>query len=377
LQPRAPAELALRRGAVIRVVERKGAKGQVSWALAQWPEVQSAFVSLDAATGRVRALVGGFDFRRTQFNHATQAWRQPGSSFKPFLYSAALEHGVMPNTLVNDAPFVEGRWEPQNSDGNFDGPITLRQALARSKNMVSIRVLQRVGIPDALQWASRFGFDADKQPSNLTLALGAGSTTPLQLASAYAVFANGGYRVAPVVIERITDAQGKVVYEAPAPSGAGDDTRVLSARNVFIMQSLLQEVAHTGTAARAGQALKRADVYGKTGTTNDAVDAWFAGFQPSVVAVGWMGYDNPRSLGSRESGGGLALPIWIDYMGRALKGVPEHTMAAPESVMRAGLNGVEDWIYADLPADMLVLRIDVDEPAWPPAVAEPASAASP
>ncbi|MED5620215.1 penicillin-binding protein 1A [Ideonella sp. BN130291] len=377
LQPRAPAELALRRGAVIRVVERKGAKGQVSWSLAQWPEVQSAFVSLDAATGRVRALVGGFDFRRAQFNHATQAWRQPGSSFKPFLYSAALEHGVMPNTLVNDAPFVEGNWEPQNSDGNFDGPITLRQALARSKNMVSIRVLQRTGINDALQWTSRFGFDTSKQPANLTLALGAGSTTPLQLASAYAVLANGGYRVAPLLIERITDAQGKVVYEAPAPSGAGDDNRVLSARNVFIMQSLLQEVTHAGTAARAGQALRRADVYGKTGTTNDAVDAWFAGFQPSVVAVAWMGYDNPRSLGSRESGGGLALPIWIDYMARALKGVPEQAMAPPDGVARVGLNGVEDWIYADLPADMLTLRIDVEEPAWAPAVAEPASASSP
>jgi penicillin-binding protein 1A len=377
LAPGAPRELALRRGAVIRVVERKGPKGQAAWSLAQWPEVQSAFVSLDSATGRVRALVGGFDFRRAQFNHATQAWRQPGSSFKPFLYSAALEHGVMPNTLVNDAPFVEGGWEPQNSDGNFDGPITLRQALARSKNMVSIRVLQRVGIPDALQWASRFGFDAAKQPANLTLALGAGSTTPLQLASAYAVFANGGYRVNPVLIERITDAQGKVLYQAPPPEAAGDDTRVLSSRNVFIMQSLLQEVTHAGTAARAGQALKRADIYGKTGTTNDAVDAWFAGFQPQVVAVAWMGYDNPRSLGQRESGGGLSLPIWIDYMGRALKGLPEQVMAPPESVMRASLNGVEDWIYADLPADMLVPRIDVEEPGWPPAdAAEPASAAA-
>jgi penicillin-binding protein 1A len=188
------------------------------------------------------------------------------------------------------------------------------------------------------------------------------------------VLANGGHRVTPLLIERITDAQGKVVYEAPPPPTLGDDTRVLSARNVFIMQSLLQEVTHGGTAARAGQALKRADVYGKTGTTNDAVDAWFAGFQPSVVAVAWMGYDNPRSLGQRESGGGLALPIWIDYMGRVLKGAPEQTMAPPDSVTRIGLNGVEDWIYADLPADMLVLRIDVEEPAWPAAVSEPASA---
>jgi penicillin-binding protein 1A len=374
LSPRASKELALRRGAVIRVVEQPRPKGGSSWSLAQWPEVASAFVSLDSATGRVRALVGGFDFRRGQFNHATQAWRQPGSSFKPFLYSAALEHGVMPATLVNDAPFVEGDWAPRNSDGNFDGPITLRQALARSKNMVSIRVVQRIGVNDALGWAARFGFDAGKQPSNLTLALGAGSTTPLQLAGAYSVFANGGWRVSPVLIERITDAQGKVLFEAPPAPAQDESTRAIPARNAFVMKSLLQEVTHAGTAARAGSALKRADIYGKTGTTNDAVDAWFAGFQPSIVAVAWMGYDDPRSLGQGESGGGLSLPIWIDYMGRVLKGVPVQEPEPPAGVMRAGMNGVEDWIYADLPADQLVERIDVDDIAVTPD--EAASAAS-
>ncbi|MFZ5542319.1 MAG: penicillin-binding protein 1A, partial [Pseudomonadota bacterium] len=372
LSARAPQALALRRGSVIRVMQRPAGRGRMQWSLVQWPEVQAAFVSLDADTGRVRALVGGFDFRRAQFNHATQAWRQPGSSFKPFLYSAALERGVMPATLVNDAPFVEGDWAPQNSDGDFDGPITLRQALARSKNMVSIRLLQHIGVPAALQWAGRFGFDATKHPGNLTLALGAGSTTPLQLASAYAVFANGGRRVAPLLIERITDAQGTVLYEAPpAPAGGGE--RVLPARNAFVMQSLLQEVTRSGTAARAQQALKRPDLYGKTGTTNDAVDAWFAGFQPELVAVAWLGYDTPRSLGQRESGGGLALPIWIDYMARVLPGLPVQEALPPEGVLRAGFNGVEDWIYADLPADALVDRIDVEEP-WPPE--EPASAAS-
>jgi penicillin-binding protein 1A len=375
LSPRASEDLALRRGAVIRVTEQARPKGGSTWSLAQWPEVQSAFVSLDSATGRVRALVGGFDFRRGQFNHVTQAARQPGSSFKPFLYSAALEHGVMPATLVNDAPFVEGDWAPKNSDGSYDGPITLRQALARSKNMVSIRVLQQIGVPQALDWVGRFGFDAAQQPSNLTLALGAGSTSPLQLAGAYAVFANGGWRVSPVLIERITDAQGKVLFEVPPPTAHDESNRVIPARNVFVMQSLLAEVTHAGTAARAGAALKRPDIYGKTGTTNDAVDAWFAGFQPSIVAVAWMGYDDPRSLGQGESGGGLSLPIWIDYMGRVLKNVPVQEATAPEGVMRAGLNGVDDWIYADLPADQIVSRIDVEDQEAP-APDEPAEAAS-
>ena len=337
------------------------ANSNAAWAVTQWPEVQAAFVALDASTGRVRALVGGFDFARQPFNHVTQAWRQPGSSFKPFLYSAALENGVMPATLINDAPLeTTDGWAPQNSDGQFDGPLTLRQALARSKNLVSIRVLRQIGIPPALAWVSRFGFEQDRQPANLTLALGAGSTSPLQRAQAYAVLANGGWRVAPVVIARITDAQGKVLFEAPPAAPLDEAQRAVPARNVFVTNSLLNDVTRVGTAARAQQQLQRTDVYGKTGTTNDAVDAWFAGFQTGsvagagggvggaagagLVAVAWMGFDQPQSLGARESGGGLALPIWIDYMAQALKQVP---VAAPPPPPEGVLQSAGDWIYSE------------------------------
>ena len=293
--------------------------------------------------------MGGFDFARQPFNHVTQARRQPGSSFKPFLYSAALEQGVMPATLINDAPYTApDGWQPQNSDGEFDGPITLRQALTRSKNLVSIRVLQRVGVATARNWAERFGFAPTSQPDNLTLALGAGSATPLQMASAYGVLANGGWPVTPVLIQRITDARGAVVFEAPAAPALDEAQRVVPARNVFITNSLLNDVTRYGTAARAQGQLGRGDLYGKTGTTNDAVDAWFAGFQAGpgggLVAVVWLGHDEPQSLGSRESGGGLALPVWIDYMAKALKGVPvAPPPAPPEGVVRLD----DDWVYSE------------------------------
>jgi penicillin-binding protein 1A len=325
IAPGAPADLAIRPGSVVRVAQaapaapgRDGDPGP--WQLTQWPEVQAALVALDATSGRVRALVGGFDFSRQPFNHATQARRQPGSAYKPFLVSAALDAGVMPATLVNDAPFSAANgWQPQNSDGAFDGPITLRQALVRSKNMVSIRVLQQVGVGRVRSWGERFGFTAAEQPDNLALALGAGSATPVRLAQAYGVLANGGWPVAPVVIERITDAQGKALFEAAPPGAQDEASRVVPARNVFVTNSLLKDVARSGTAARAQAQLGRSDLYGKTGTTNDAVDAWFAGFQAGagsrgLVAVVWMGHGDPQSLGAGESGGGLALPVWIDYM---------------------------------------------------------------
>ncbi|MEO8299287.1 MAG: PBP1A family penicillin-binding protein [Burkholderiales bacterium] len=348
LSPKAGAARAIRRGAVIRVQGVPRRKAAPGWTLAQWPEAEAAFVALDPLTGRVRALVGGFDFTHQQFNHVTQAWRQPGSSFKPFLYSAALEHRVMPATQVNDAPLEPGGdqpsgWDPRNSDDQYDGPITLRQGLARSKNMVSIRVLQYIGVPAAREWVARFGFDLAKQPDSLSLALGTGSTTPMQLAQAYAVLANGGWRIEPVVIERITDAHGQVLFEAPPAAPLMEANRAVPARNVFVMDSLLQEVTRSGTAAKAQAQLQRPDLYGKTGTTNDAVDAWFAGFQPSVVGVAWMGYDTPRSLGSRESGGGLALPIWIGAMKTMLKGVPVAQMAVPEGVQRVD----DDWRYSE------------------------------
>ena len=374
LSAKAPDALKLSRGDVVRVVQT-GDKPAAPWAVVQWPDVQAAFVAMDAGSGRVRALVGGFDFARQAFNHVTQAWRQPGSSFKPFLYSAALENGVMPATLVNDAPLeTSDGWNPQNSDGKFDGPMTLRDALARSKNLVSVRVLQALGLPTALAWAGRFGFEGKRQPDNLTLALGAGSTTPLQLAGAYAVLANGGWRVNPVVIERISDAQGKTLFEAPAAPALDEANRAVPERNVWLTNSLLNGVTQRGTAARAQAQLQRADVYGKTGTTNDAVDAWFAGFQTSgargqgLVAVAWMGYDEPASLGSRESGGGLSLPIWIDYMAAVLKGVP----AVPAPAAPGGLVLVDgDWRYADWAQSRPMLSIGIDSP---PVADEAASA---
>jgi penicillin-binding protein 1A len=376
LAPRAKAPLRLERGAVIRVVQAGKA-----WQIAQWPQAEAAFVALDPATGRVRALVGAFDFGRQPFNHVTQAWRQPGSAIKPLLYSAALEQGVMPDTVVEDAPFTAANgWSPANSDGQFLGDLTLRQALAKSRNAVSVRVLQHSGVDAARQWLQRFGLDAARQPDNLTLALGTGSVTPLQMAQAYAVIANGGWKLPPVVIERITDARGQVVFEAPKPT-LTEDARAIPARNAWLTASLLNDVTRSGTAARAQAVLKRSDLYGKTGTTNDAVDAWFAGFQPGLVAVAWMGHGEPRSLGERESGGGLALPIWIDYMASALKGVPvAPAPAPPEGLMRSG----EDWIYDEWAVQGHVQRIGADgyvllaQPFAPlPPVAEAAAPAEP
>ncbi len=354
LAARAKAPQRIERGSVIRVVRAADGK---SWRVAQWPQAEGAFVAVDPRTGRVRALVGAFDFGRQPFNHVTQGSRQPGSAIKPLAYSAALEHGVMPDTVVDDAPFsAPDGWSPANSDGRFLGPITIREALAQSRNAVSVRVLQHVGVPAAREWLARFGLDPARQPDNLTLALGSGSITPLQLARAYAVFANGGMRVEPVVIERITDARGAVLFEAPKPAPLSEAQRAIPARNAWLTSSLLGEVTRTGTAARARVQLKRADLFGKTGTTNDAVDAWFAGFQPGVVAVAWMGYGTPRSLGSAESGADLALPIWIDYMSSALKGVPASTPKPPEGLVRQG----EDWVYDELAVKGHVTSIDAD-----------------
>ncbi|QPF76557.1 PBP1A family penicillin-binding protein [Roseateles sp. DAIF2] len=377
LAPKAKAELRVRPGSIIRVLRGAPSKADPkgAWLITQLPEAEGALVALEPGTGRVRALVGGFDFAKNQFNHATQAFRQPGSSFKPIVYSAALEAGVTPATLVDDAPIVIGDWAPKNSDGQFDGPMTVRQALARSKNMVTIRLLEKVTPHAARQWSERFGLDLDKQPDNLTLALGSGAATPLQMASAYAVFANGGHRLKPLVIERIVDAKGQVLFEAK-PETPSEENRAISERNAFVMSSLLNEVTRSGTAARAQGALKRGDLYGKTGTTNDAVDAWFAGYHPSLAAVVWMGYDQPRSLGDRESGGGLALPAWIELMAEALKGVPVREIQPPaEGLLRAprpdGLG--EDWAFEEFAGEAGIKSIGLD-PITP--VVPPASAAS-
>ena len=392
LSPGAPLGLLIRRGSLLRVwqppTRPDGPDGPdvatPAWAVLQWPEVQAALVALDAANGQIRALVGGFDFSRQNFNHVTQAWRQPGSSLKPFLYSAALERGVMPATLVNDAPLETGDgWDPQNSDGRFDGPITVRDGLVRSKNLVSIRLLRQIGLPAALAGLARFGFEAARQPDNLTLALGAGSTTPMQLAQAYAVLANGGWPVAPVLIQRITDARGQLLFEAPTPVAMSDANRVLPARNAFVINSLLADVTRIGTAAAAQARLGRSDLYGKTGTTHQAVDAWFAGFQggaaaPGLVAVAWMGFEQAASLGARESGGALALPIWIDYMAVALMGVP---VAAPALPPQDLLDLRGDWVYREWADEGAVLSIGLPAPvegatAAGPAAASAASAAS-
>jgi penicillin-binding protein 1A len=342
----------IRRGAVIRVVKGPKQKDGGEWTITQLPEVEGAFVSLDPHNGQVRAMVGGFDYAKNKFNHVTQAWRQPGSSFKPFIYSAALEKGFTPATVVNDAPlfFDAGTtgsqpWEPKNYDGKFEGPMPLRTALAKSKNMVSIRVLHSVGVRYAQDWITRFGFEAEKHPAYLTMALGAGSVTAMQMAQGYAVFANGGYRVNPQLISRITDNKGRLLYEA-LPVTLADSARAIEPRNAFLMSSLLQEVTRSGTAARAQATLKRPDIYGKTGTTNDSMDAWFAGYQKDVVAIVWIGYDQPRKLGDRETGGGLSLPVWIEYMQFALRGKPVDEMTPPEGVVN--ING--EWFYEEYTA---------------------------
>nr|WP_081487477.1 penicillin-binding protein 1A [Rubrivivax gelatinosus] len=345
LSDKAGPKTEIRRGAVVRALQ--DAKG--NWALTQLPEVEGALVAVDPRTGALRAMVGGFDFGKNKFNHVTQAWRQPGSSFKPFIYSAALEKGFTPATVVNDAPLffdasVTGSqpWEPKNYDGKFEGPMTLQTALAKSKNMVSIRILQSIGAPYAQQWATRFGFEPERHPAYLTMALGAGSVTPLQMATAYGVFANGGYRVTPVLVTRITDVKGRVLQETHLKP-RDESMRVLDERNAFVMGTLLQNVARAGTAARAQATLKRPDLFGKTGTTNDSMDAWFAGYQPTLVAVVWIGYDTPKKLGDRETGGGRALPVWIEYMQTALRGVPVFEPLAPPGVVQA--EGV--WMYEE------------------------------
>lgn len=341
----------LKRGAVLRVLEE--AKGR--WQLSQTPQAEGAVVTLDPATGAIRSLVGGFDFARNQFNSATQAYRQPGSAFKPFIYSALIEQGGWAGTLVSDEPFVQGDWAPRNYDGQYEEALTLREALARSKNMVTIRITQALGPERARAWAARFGIEEDRQPLNLTLALGTGAVTPLQMAQAYAAFANAGQRPTAWMIDRVQDAQGAVIWKADPPK----PQTAISARNAFMTAQLLAAVAREGTAAKASSLLGRWDLYGKTGTTNDAVDAWFCGFQASRVGTVWIGYPQPRSLGERESGGGLALPVWAATMAVALRGQPNTQIAPPtEGLVHEG----DDWFYTEFAGDLAIARIGVRAP---------------
>ena len=367
LSDKAAPNIKLRRGAVIRVSRLP--KG--GWEITQLPEVEGAFVALDPRDGSIRALVGGFDFAKNKFNHVTQAWRQPGSSFKPFIYSAALEKGFTPSTVINDAPlfFDAGTtggqpWEPKNYDGTFEGPMTLRRALAKSKNMVSIQILQSIGTQYAQEWITHFGFEADKHPPYLTMALGAGSVTPMQMAGAYSVFANTGYRVNPWLVAKVSEQRGKVLLTTP-PVVLDEAQRTIEPRNAFLMTSLLGEVTRTGTAARAQATLKRPDVYGKTGTTNDSMDAWFAGYQPTIAAVTWIGYDTPRKLGDKETGGGLSLPVWISFMETALKGVPVQEPTAPEGITHIG----GEWYFEEFTKGAGVTSVKSEDKADPAQVA--------
>jgi len=348
----------IKRGSIIRVTRGKNN----TWSVTQMPDVESAFVSLRSQDGAIKAMVGGFDFNKRKFNHVTQAWRQPGSSFKPFIYSASLEKKFAPASIINDAPLqftsaqTGGRsWEPKNYDSRYEGPMTMRKGLTKSKNMISIRVLDQIGTQYGQEFLARFGFEAEKHPPYLTLALGAGSVTPLQMAAAYAIFANGGYKVSPYVISHITDIKGDIISEAK-PDQAGDAAnRVLDERNAFIMDSMMKDVVRQGTAVRA-LSLGRPDLAGKTGTTNDSVDAWFAGYQPKLVGVAWIGYDRPRNLGSRETGGGLALPIWINYMKVALKNVPVYNKPVPGGIL--SVNG--DYYYVESPPGSVINNLGVE-----------------
>ena len=372
------------------------------WLLADVPRVESALVSINPADGGIQAMVGGFDYFKNKFNRATQARRQPGSNFKPFIYSAALEKGFTAATIINDAPVVfdddslEATWRPENYSGKFYGPTRMREALVKSRNLVSIRILQAIGLRFATKYIQRFGFEREQMPYDLSLALGSGSFSPLQMARAYAVFSNGGYLIDPYIISRVESGTGEIIFQnqprtvcqdcetenlealaaselTPEPEVKLEEVavtqseteqlvegvvlteeeqlealelnaaaeaevvplyapRVISAQNAFIMRSMMREVVQRGTAVRA-KALGRKDIAGKTGTTNDQIDAWFSGYNDQVVTTSWVGFDNQRSMGNRETGGRAALPTWIEYMRNALEGRPENLQEQPEGLV--------------------------------------------
>ena len=353
----------IKAGSVVRVI-----KSQNQWHIVQLPEVESALIALDPMNGAITALVGGFDFNRNKFNHVTQAWRQPGSSFKPFVYSAALEKGFTPASIVEDEPLTISAsengtnkvWAPKNFDNHYDGPIRLRTALTKSKNMVSIRVLQRIGARYAQDYITKFGFSRKDHPAYLTMALGAGQATPWGMATGYAVFANGGFKIEPHLISKITDSNGNIIEQKQYPQARESAPRVIDSRNAFLMTSMMRDVVQLGTATRA-KVLGRQDLAGKTGTTNNLLDAWFAGFTPSQVAVAWIGYDQPRTLGKDETGAKAALPIWIHYMATALQGTPDVPYKVPDGVMQVKIDptlgtlinedeeGIYEYFYQENP----------------------------
>jgi penicillin-binding protein 1A len=376
LDDKAPQNKRLKRGAIVRL--NKDDKG--NWQIAQLPEVESAFVAVNPQDGAIRALVGGFDFNRNKFNHVTQAWRQPGSSFKPFIYSASLEKGFTPGTIIHDEPITisasetgSQAWEPHNYDGKYEGPMKMRMALAKSKNMVSIRILQKIGTHYAQDYASRFGFDADKHPPYLTMALGAGSVTPWQMVTGYSVFANGGFKINPFVVKEIRDEKNQVLAKSAEVTAGDESLRAIDPRNAFMMDNMLRDVTIYGTAAKASAILKRQDLAGKTGTTNEYVDAWFCGYQATAAGCAWIGFDQPKKLGDKETGGVAALPIWIGYMNRALKDTPQQVMQQPEGLISIGNGRERNFVYVENAANERPPEEDADSPPPRPELDKPPS----
>lgn len=371
-------------GDIVRL--RPTNKEKTAWTLSQVPAVGAALVSIDPHDGAVRAVMGGFDFEHSKFNRATQALRQPGSSFKPIVYAAALSQGFTPTSIVNDAPITipGSNWKPENFGGRYIGPTTLREALAKSRNLVSIRLLRSVGIEYTIDFATKFGFPRENLPRNLTLALGTNMTTPLEMATAYAAFANGGFRIDPYFITKIEDRNRNVLFEVKPVRVCGDDgwqckdangnvdpalnvkvvesdkpvwetemvmgnplaaKRIMTARTNYQIVDMLQGVTQFGTAARASKVLNRTDIAGKTGTTNDYKDAWFCGFTPDVVSVAWIGFDDMAKLGEGETATNLALPMWIDFMHRILEGVPAKEWDRPADLKQASTRSRREVAY--------------------------------
>jgi penicillin-binding protein 1A len=380
-------------GDVVRL--RRTAEG--GWRLAQIPEAQGAFVSIDPFDGAVVALNGGFDFFLNNFNRATQSKRQPGSSFKPFIYSAAFENGFTPATVVNDAPpdvgyqpTLERVWRPENFGGKYFGPTRLREALRESLNAVSIRILQAMGVPKAVAHVRRFGFDAVAVPDNLSLALGAGGVAPIDLVTGYATFANGGYKVTSYFIDRVTTADGELIYAAQPLICADCNTppetqapvepveaelvtditelypaqraapRVISPQNAYLITDMLQDVVRYGTGNRARRELARDDLAGKTGTTNDGRDTWFVGFNASIVGAAWVGFDQDRPLGGNEQGGITAIPMWIGFMREALAGTAQRTLARPPGIVEYRINPTTGLIASDRTSNSIFEKFDID-----------------
>lgn len=369
-------------GDIVYVRRLQQEDGEPIWRLSQLPRVSGALVSLRPGDGSLLALVGGFDYYSSKFNRATQAQRQPGSGFKPFIYSAALEKGFTPASLINDAPVVfndkslEGAWRPENYSGKFFGPTRLRYALTKSRNLVSIRLLRNIGIEYAVEYASRFGFDPEELPHNLSLALGSANVTPLQMAGAYAALANGGFLTQPHLISRI-DRNGEEVFRAeplracpdcpydpeqdilPMEGEGQTAPRIISPQNRYLMYSMMQDVVRSGTAVRA-KALKRQDIAGKTGTTNDQRDAWFNGFNQDVVASVWVGFDDNRKLGRGEVGGKAALPAWIHFMREALRGTPDRSPDMPEGMVSMKIDPKSGKPAAVAGADEAILEVFIE-----------------